>query len=93
MKTSGSAEPLEKSEEPGRIEEPELVQAVNRLNDLVQTIRRELKFTVDEQSGRTVIKVIDTETDEVIRQIPPEEVLSLISHFRDLEGGLLQVQA
>ncbi len=55
----------------------ELSSAVDNLNEYVQTIRRELEFSIDENSGRTVIKVLDAETKEVIRQIPPEEVVSL----------------
>ena len=54
-----------------------LSSAVDNLNQYVQTIRRELQFSVDENSGRTVIKVLDAETKEVIRQIPAEEVISL----------------
>ena len=54
-----------------------LIAAVDNLNNYVQTIRRELQFSVDENSGRTVIKVLDAETKEVIRQIPAEEVISL----------------
>ena len=54
-----------------------VISAVDNLNNYVQTIRRALQFSVDENSGRTVIKVLDAETKEVIRQIPAEEVISL----------------
>ena len=55
------------------------------LNDHVQFVNRELQFSVDKDSGFTVIKVMDVETKEVIRQIPGEEAL----HFARLlnEGG------
>jgi len=54
-----------------------VISAVDNLNNYVQAIRRELQFSVDENSGRTVIKVLDAETKELIRQIPAEEVISL----------------
>ena len=50
---------------------------VSNLNQLVRDLHRELKFSVDDDSGETVVKVIDKETDEVVRQIPSAEVLRL----------------
>ena len=54
----------------------ELQTAVSKINDYVQNIQRSLQFTVDEESGRDVVTVIDKETEEVIRQYPSEEVLA-----------------
>ncbi len=63
--------------------------AVEQLNDLVQSLRRELQFSVSENSGRTIITVINKETEEIVRQIPPDEVLQILEHLQDLDGGLL----
>lgn len=57
--------------------QPELDYAVNKLNEYIQNSRRDLHFSVDKDSGRVVVKVIDSETREVIRQIPSEEVIAL----------------
>ena len=76
--------------------QPQLVQAVERLNDLIQTVRRELHFTIDDATGRTIITVMDAETDEVVRQIPPEKVLSMIEALQGPDGGrnlLMDVEA
>ncbi len=51
--------------------------AVSKLNDYVQNMRRTLSFSIEESTGRTVITVYDAETEELIRQIPPEETLKL----------------
>ncbi len=51
--------------------------AVSKLNDYVQSVQRNLSFSVDKDSGETVIKVYDAQTKEVIRQIPPDETLRL----------------
>ena len=48
----------------------ELAQALNVAN---QSIGRDLRFEVDMESGRSVIQVLDRDTGEVIRQIPPEK--------------------
>lgn len=63
-------------------------QAVSQVNQFVQNLSRDLQFTVDEHSGRTIIKVLDSETKEVIRQIPPEELLRIASHL-STDGSLL----
>lgn len=51
--------------------------AVSKLNDYVQNVQRSLSFSVDKDTGDTVVKVIDTETNELIRQIPSEDMLKL----------------
>lgn len=71
-----------------------LDEAVSRIQDYVQNLQRELQFTVDEDSGRTIIKVIDSETDKVIRQIPPDELLAISEYLsNESEAVLLKVQA
>ena len=55
----------------------ELQEVVEQLNDHVQTIQRDLNFSIDEASGKTIIRVMNTETAELIRQIPSDEVLRI----------------
>jgi flagellar protein FlaG len=68
-------------------------QAVDNLRELVQAVRRNLEFSVDSESGREVIKVIDPETDKVIRQIPPEDVLRISRHLTESLGALIRAEA
>ena len=53
----------------------EIDESIKGLNEHMQVIQRELHFTVDDDSGQTVIKVMDLATQQVIRQIPNEEAL------------------
>lgn len=66
----------------------DVMEAVHKMRDYMQIIDRDLHFNVDEDSGITVVKVIDPATEEVVRQIPSEEVMRVV---RSLErgGGLL----
>lgn len=66
----------------------ELTGAVNQLNGYLEEAHRGLRFSIDDDSGRTIVRVIDTETDEVIRQIPSEEMLAVIRHFSEITGKL-----
>jgi flagellar protein FlaG len=74
-------------------EPQDVSKAVQKINDFVKVVRRDLEFSVDEATGRTVITVKDSETDEVIRQIPPEEVLSIAENLENVQGLLLKAKA
>lgn len=68
-------------------DEAKLKETVRDLNEYVQVVRRNLQFSIDENSGRTIISVIDAETDEVIRQIPPETAVDLARRLEEQTGG------
>ena len=40
-----------------------------------------------------MIRVVDSETGKLVRQIPPEEVLTLVARFRECQAGLVEEQA
>lgn len=63
--------------------------AVSKLNDYVQSMERTLDFQMDEDSGKTVIKVFDKTSSELIRQIPNELALELAQNLNDDEPSLL----
>jgi len=69
-----------------------LKDSVIRLNDFVTLVQRDLRFSVDELSGRTVITVSDTKTDEIIRQIPSKEVLALAQNIDSAKGILFSAK-
>jgi len=48
-----------------------------------------VSFSKDKDTGDILIKIIDNKTDEVIKQIPPEEVLELKKRLGDMQGLLL----
>ncbi|MCW8982873.1 MAG: flagellar protein FlaG [Gammaproteobacteria bacterium] len=69
-----------------------LTKQVRKMNEFVQNIQRDLKFSVDDDSGKTVVKVFNTHTKELVRQIPSEEALLLaerIKENRDETSGLI----
>ncbi len=67
----------------------EVENAVSKLNEYVQSTARTLNFQVDDESGKTVIKVYDRESDQLIRQIPNELVLELARRLNEEEPSLL----
>lgn len=58
-----------------------------------QAFAPSLRFSVDHDTGRTVVRVTDANTQEVIRQIPAEEVLKLAKEIDRMQGLLFHKQA
>lgn len=67
--------------------------AVAHLHERVQTLHRELRFRVDETTGLTVVRVVEAETGDLIRQIPAQGVLEMHAARDSKRGQLLREQA
>lgn len=75
--------------------EPErerVVEAIKRIQEFVDETQRGLQFSIDEDTGRTVVKVIARHSGEVIRQLPSEEALELAKRLQDAGGILFSKQ-
>lgn len=71
----------------------QVTQAVERLNDMMQSGEQTLRFAVDDDSGRMVVRVMDAQSDEVIRQIPTEETLRFAEYVDGLVGMIFNKKA
>jgi flagellar protein FlaG len=70
-----------------------LTAAVNKLNELVAPALQTIQFSMDEEAGRMVVKVVDTATQKTIRQIPNEEVLAFSKTLGRLQGLVVRERA
>lgn len=61
-------------------------QAVEKGNSLFQAAKRSLQFEVDDATKEVVVKIVDSDSGEVVRQIPAEETLEFIKRMQELEG-------
>ncbi|NEV60296.1 flagellar protein FlaG [Thiorhodococcus minor] len=71
----------------------QVTQAVDRINEMMQKGRNTLKFELDDDAGRMVVRVLDAETEELIRQIPSEETLKFAEYVEGLVGLIFNDQA
>ena len=71
----------------------ELSDAVAKLNDSMQARSQSLEFSIDTDSKRTIVKVVDLATKEVVRQIPTEEALQISKSLEKFSGMLIQQKA
>jgi flagellar protein FlaG len=65
-------------------------EAVKSVNDFLKPINDSIRFSVDEDTGISVIKVIDLATKDVIRQFPSEEMLTIAKAIDQMKGLLVQ---
>ncbi len=70
------------------VSQNEIDAAIVALEDLNRHFETHLNFSKDESTGDTVVKIINSETDEVVRQIPSEEILRIASKMQDVIGVL-----
>jgi len=68
--------------------EEQIKQAVQKIQGVVDNLAQSLRFSIDEETGKTIIKVMDAHTEEIIRQIPTEEAIE-IARTLDKAQGLL----
>jgi flagellar protein FlaG len=74
---------------PEQLERVQLESVAQQLQDFMQSMNRSVHFQVDEDSGRDVIRVLDKQSGEVIKQYPSEEVLGLVSKLSQSAGLLV----
>jgi len=68
-------------------------QAVEQIKTALPAKASALQFSLDDQTGKTVVKVIDSETGDLIRQIPSEELLEIARALDKMQGLLLKQSA
>jgi len=68
----------------------EVENVVSDLNDVVQNLQRDLLFSIDEKSGKPFIKVLDKETEEVIREIPSKDIRELKARLGEMAGLIIR---
>jgi len=65
----------------------ELEESIKKLNTTAEAFNVELRFRMDEQTkDHIVVSVIERETEQVIRKIPPEQVVNMVAQIQDLIG-------
>jgi len=71
----------------------EVDKALKTLNEFTAMVAQDVRFTMDEESGKTIVKVVDTATQEVLRQFPSAEALSIARSIDKMQGLLIREKA
>jgi len=70
----------------------EIRQALDEVREVLAPVAQNLRFSIDDDTGKTVIKIIDSSTDEVIKQIPSDEIIAIAKAVDRLQGLLVKQQ-
>jgi len=70
----------------------QLEKVAQQLQYFIGEMNRGLEFSVDKDSGRDVIKIIDKSTGDLVKQYPSEEVLTLVAKLSDMVGGFVDAK-
>lgn len=89
--SSQSETSTSKDSDPGKKSE-ELEAAVKQMEKFFQSVHRNLEFSIDDKSGKVVVKVIATETGEVVRQLPSAEALKLADSLKNANSLLFDAK-
>ncbi len=73
--------------------EAQLQGAVNAANDFIKPITNSVEFSLDKDSDKMIVKVMDNATKEVIRQIPSVEMLAIAKALDKIQGLLIKQKA
>ena len=78
--------------EPARpVVQPEaLQQAIEAINRKLEQSNQNLQFSIDEDTGKSLVKIVDTATHQVIRQIPSEVAIAISRSLEKLQGLLVR---
>ncbi len=85
-----NAETTSKETQLTREDVEEMVEA---LEEMTKTLQTKLNFSINESTNDVVVRVLDKDTEEVIKQFPPEELLELQEKMQDLTGFLFNADA
>ncbi len=85
VKSDENREVPEDSQKAAVVSRTELDSAVELANKIGQSLKRKLNFSIDEATERVVVKIIDEDTGEIVRQVPPQEMLRIAAHLKQLQ--------
>ena len=70
-----------------------VAKAAEQIQSFVQSMGRNLSFSIDQTTGYHVVRVVNPETNETIRQLPSEELLRIAQHMTQLNSALVNQRA
>lgn len=73
--------------------EEQIKQAVQKIQGAVENLARNLQFSIENDTGKTIIKVVDAHTEEVIRQFPTEQAIEIARTLDKVQGLLFNGKA
>lgn len=68
------------------VSERVVIDAIDRVNRAISGSNRKLEISVHEKTKELIIKVVDSDTNQVVREIPPEKILDMVAKMMEMAG-------
>ena len=85
--------PFSRKETLSKQEVDNLRKQTDKLNQVMDIFSRKIRFFVDSKENKVVVKIIDSRSGEVIRQIPPEKMINFVDRINNMIGFVLDEKA
>ncbi|MFW6378186.1 MAG: flagellar protein FlaG [Bacillota bacterium] len=69
--------------------EEDVKESVKDVNEIVDKVKEDLSFQIHEDTEKLMVQVIDVKTEEIIKELPPEEMLDLEARIHEMVGILI----
>lgn len=93
VRSAEQAKPEDDSKDASSVQQADKVKsAVSEIEKFLKASQRNLEFSTDEESGKIVVKVIATDSGELIRQLPSEEALRIAHSLSDVKSVLFDAK-
>lgn len=84
----------EKIEKPAPLSIEQIEQTVDEIRRQIAPVDQNLLFTIDKDTGKTIVRLIDSSTKEILRQIPSEELVAIARALgKSGQSGLIERKA
>jgi flagellar protein FlaG len=75
------------------VESHRIESVTRQIDSFLRSMNKSLQFRLDESTGRMIVSICDSETGEVIRQVPGEEALRIAQDLENRLSGMLDETA
>lgn len=92
-KSTDMAEHMKKEDKQQDFSEKELIRTIEKANQKFEIYDKRLEFSIHEKTKQIMVKIINTENNEVIKEIPPEKILDMVANLMELAGIVVDEKA
>ena len=78
---------------PANVNADELKRSVNTINQYLKSFNNTIQFSIDKDSGQVIVKLVDTETQAVLKQTPTKEALAMAQALEKAQGLFIHTKA
>lgn len=90
---TSSVNPSSDAKQATAVNEEALKRSVDTINKYLKSFNNSMEFSVDKDSGQIVVKLVDTETQSVIKQTPSKEALEMAQDLKKAQGMFIHTKA